>query len=248
MPTVPFVRGWSRNRGDLSVHAFRFSRASVALASVLLLGLAACDRPKESEPPRLRMLVGEERAAPVTWNAETEAFSLAGKPLRTVRLWTFDGSTEGFTATKSELEPAEGEGLHMKVLDPTFRSPKGLTIDGGVYSLVLVRLTRVKAGGLWDGALYYSTPLHGESVQFFAKPVLGADPAVGETTILVYDMRHPTAGADDWKTAQIQQIRFDLEHQVGGEFLIHQVAVAERADLSLYVAAPPPSPEPAPAG
>lgn len=249
MPTVPSVRGRPRRPGAVSSRVIRRFRASLVLAGVLSLGLAACDRPKETEAPRLRMLMGEERATPITWDGQAETFNLAGKPLRTVRLWTFDGSTEGFTATRSELEPAEGEGLHVKVLDPTLRSPKGLTVDGGVYSLVLVRLTRLKAGGRWDGALYYSTPLHGEAVEFFARPVLGADPSVGETSILVYDMRRPAAGGEDWKTAEIQQIRVDLEHEVGGEFLIHQVAIAERADLSPYLPPPsPPPPEPQPAG
>jgi hypothetical protein len=211
--------------------------AILPLLAALILPLAACGR-SEDPPQRLRMIQGQERPAPVAWNGASGGFELAGKPLRTVKLWTFDGSTEGFTAPKSEVLPAEGPGLHVRLRGPILRSPRGLAVDGSVYSLVLVRLTRLKAGGGWDGALYYATPLHGESAQFVGKPLQGADPAVGETTVLIYDMRHLAAGGGDWKTAEIDQIRLDLEDRPGGEFLIHQVAIAERADLS---GAPPPA-------
>lgn len=217
-------------------------RRAVIAATILLAlpPLSACGR-SDQPPQRMRMLTGGERPAPITWNGETGGFELAGKPLRTVRLWTFDGSTEGFTARESEVLPADGPGLHVRMRDPTLRSPRGLAIDGSVYSLVLVRLTRLKAGGAWDGALYYATPLHGESAQFFGKPLQGADPQVGETTLLIYDMRHPAAGGEDWRTAEIDQVRLDLEDKAGGEFLIHQVAIAEKADLSAYMAQPAPA-------
>lgn len=216
------------------------TRRGWLLAGFAVLALGGCGRRDEGEPPRLRMLQGEERPAPIAWNGETGGFELAGKPLRTVKLWTFDGSTEGFTALKSEVLPAEGPGLHVRLRDPTLRSPRGLGIDGSVYSLVLVRLTRLKPGGGWDGALYYSTTLHGESGQFVGKPLQGADPAVAETTLLIYDMRRPVVGGEDWKTATIEQIRLDLEDRPGGEFLIHQVAIAEKADLTPYMATPAP--------
>ncbi|MDP3749237.1 MAG: hypothetical protein Q8Q88_19550 [Phenylobacterium sp.] len=163
-------------------------------------------------------------------------FELAGQPLRQAKLWTFDGSTDGFTAAKSQLSLADDKGLHVRVVDPPLRSPRDLEIEGWSYSLVLVRLTRLKRGKTWDGALYYTTETHPESVQFLAKPISGADPAIHETSILVYDMTRLTVGGEDWRNSIIDQIRLDLEDQPGGEFLIHQVAIAASSNAPALLA------------
>lgn len=213
-------------------------RAAFAAA---FLALAACDSPS-APPPKPVAVAIAERPEPVRWNAETDGFELAGKPLRAIKLWTFDDSTEGYTAPGVELVPGPTPGLRLKTVEPMLRSPSGLAVDGALYSLVLVRLTRLTpGGGGWNGALYYATPEHSESPGFFGKPVLGDAPAAGETTILVYDMARQAAGADDWKTSLIGQIRLDLDDRPGAEFLIHQVAIVEKADLSTFL---PPSMRP----
>lgn len=212
-------------------------RLAVGLA--MALALAACERtPEPPPPPTEAPAARNERAGPVRWNPDARAFELSGKPLRAVKLWTFEGSTEGCTSPRSQVIPADPTGLRVTFGEPSLRSPRGLAVDGSHYSLVLVRLTRLKGGGGWNGALYYSTPQHGEAGGLFGKPVLGADPAPGETAILVYDMANQTVGGEDWKTSLIDQIRFDLQDQPGGEFLIHQIAIAARADL----AGPKPNP------
>jgi len=201
--------------------------ALVAVASPL----AACHRPAdkaETSPTAPAPLV--ERPGPVRWNASTGAFELGGKPLKTAKLWTFDGSTDGFTALGSRIAPAAGQGIAVTIADPTIRSPKGLNVPGQQYSLVLVRLTRTGAASGWDGALYYSTANHAESINFLGKPLSGADPKVGETTTLVYDMSRQTIGGPDWTQSLIDQIRFDIEDKPGGAFLIRQIAIAENPD------------------
>lgn len=201
-----------------------------AAASLLaILALTACDvAPAPAVQPAAAV---RERPEPVSWNPEAGGFDLAGKPLRAVKLWTFDGSTEGFTAA-GQVIPDNDIGLRLTLAAPPLRSPRGLAVDGSRYSTVLVRLTRLKAGGGWNGALYYSTPEHGESGAFFGKPLAGADPAVGETTILIYDMARLAAGGEDWTLSLVDQIRLDLEDRPGGEFLVRQVAIAEKVDLS----------------
>jgi hypothetical protein len=198
----------------------------------LALALAACGRPTDIAKPPAAAPAGPlvERAGPIRWNAASGGFELGGKPLKTVKLWTFDGSTEGFTPVGSKVSPAPGSGLSMIVADPTLRSPKGLNVPGGQFPLVLVRLTRTAPATSWDGALYYSTAQHGEGIGFFGKPVSGADPAVGETTTLVYDMSRQAAGNPDWVQSTIDQIRLDLEDRAGGGFLIRQIAIAENPD------------------
>jgi hypothetical protein len=197
--------------------------------------LAACSRPSEtskSAPPPAVAGPIVERPGPVTWNASANTFELAGHPLKALKVWTFDGSTDGFTPVGSKVTPAAGSGLSVIVADPTLRSPKGLNVPGGQYPLVLVRLTRTQAGALWDGALYYSTEGHPEGIGFFGKPIAGADPKLGETTTLVYDMSRQANGAPDWTQSTIDRIRLDLEDRPGGAFLIRQIAITDDPDAS----------------
>jgi hypothetical protein len=134
----------------------------------------------------------------------------------------------------------------VTIADPTIRSPKGLNVPGGQYPLVLVRLTRTAAASAWDGALYYSTAAHPETINYLGKPLSGAKPAVGETTTLVYDMSRQALGAPDWMQSTIDQIRFDLEDKPGGAFVIRQIAIAENPDPAALarVVAPPSAPKP----
>lgn len=224
----------------------RLPRLSLAWMSLAWIGLAvtaaplaSCHRPVHpSDTPVLPAGPIVERAGPVKWNATTGGFELSGKTLKTVKLWTFDGSTEGFTAQRSKIAPAPGQGIGVAMADPTLRSPKGLNVPGGQYSLVLVRLTRVASASGWDGALYYSTAAHPESGAFLGKPLSGANPAVGETTTLVYDMGHQTVGAPDWIQSTIGQIRLDIEDQPGGAFVIRQIAIAENPNPAALTPAP----------
>ena len=224
----------------------------IALAATAAVSLASCRRPVEEAkaPPAAPVAVTNERASPVQWNAATGGFELNGKALKTAKLWTFDGSTDGFTALGSRISPAPGQGISVTIADPTIRSPKGLNVPGALYPLVLVRLTRTVAGSAWDGALYYSTPGHSETINFLGKPLSGADPKVGETTTLVYDMSRQAIGAPDWTSSVIDQIRFDLEDKPGGAFVIRQIAIVESPDPaalgrdSKLAAAPAPSAKP----
>jgi hypothetical protein len=213
----------------------------IGLAAAAML-LVACSRPgQETKAPATPAVAVVEKAGPVAWNAVTGGFELNGKPLKTVKLWTFDGSTDGFTGVGSKVTPAPGQGLAVTVADPSLRSPSGLNVPGRQYSMVIVRLTRTGAGEAWDGALYYATAAHPDSASFLGKPMGGAKPGLNETVTLVYDMSRPAAGGGDWLASAIDQIRLDLEDKPGGRFVVHQVAIAENPD-----AAPPPKAEPAP--
>ena len=220
----------------------------IGLATAVAL-LAACGRPADkAQTPVAAPPVGPERDSPVRWNAATGGFEFNGRALKTAKLWTFDGSTDGFTAMGSKITPAVGQGLAVTIADPTIRSPKGLNVPGAQYPVVLVRLTRTAAASAWDGALYYSTAAHSETINFLGKPTSGADPKVGETTTLVYDMSHQALGAPDWTASIINQIRFDIEDKAGGAFVIRQIAITEPLDPTAApspppAAAPPPAPK-----
>jgi hypothetical protein len=208
--------------------------------------LAACHRPTQTAQAPAAAPTGPERAGPAHWNPQAGGFELNGKPVQAVKLWTFEGSTDGFTTMSSKITPAAGQGATVVVGDPILRSPKGLNVPGSRYNLVLVRLTRLAPGADWDGALYYATAAHREASSYFAKPLAGADPKVGETVTLVYDMARQKRGAPDWMQSTIDSIRLDLEDKAGGVFLIRQVAIAENPDPDATAAlAPAPKPDPA---
>ena len=204
--------------------------------------LVACNKPADqAKTPPAPTAAAVEKPGPVAWNAATGGFELNGRPLKAAKLWTFDGSTEGFTGVRSQVTPAPGQGLAVTIVDPSLRSPKGLAVPGGQYPMVIVRLTRTGAGEPWDGALYYTTAAHPESIDFLGKANGNPKPGVNETVTLVYDMSRQATGAGDWLASVIDQIRLDIEDKPGGKFVIHQVAIAENPD-----AAPPPAPAPVP--
>lgn len=213
-------------------------RTALALLAAATAALAACDKPKDRTPPPAETGAAATPAAPaarqpnpVTWNEAAGQFEINGKPIRTARLWTFRDSTDGFVLAGGELSLAPN-GLRVvnRAFDPILLSPKGLNIDGSRNTLVLIRLTRTKAGGKWSGALFYYTPNHATSEEYRDNPADPADIAVGETVTLVYDMANPAAGGDDWVTSTIDQLRFDSDDEAGGEFVIHQIAVGENPD------------------
>src|SRR6185312_4449372 len=117
-----------RGRWQGSRPVKRASWTGPLIALALVAGLvAACRRPAdEAHAPAAAPIV--ERPGPVRWNATAAAFELNGKPLKTSKVWTFDGSTEGFTGVNSKITPAPGQGLAVVMVDPTIRSPKGLNV------------------------------------------------------------------------------------------------------------------------
>jgi hypothetical protein len=212
--------------------------------AVLLAGalaLSACDQPKpaakaEAEAPAAK--VRPPRAPePITWDPALKAFTLDGKTLKAASLWTFETGVDGFEGAGSTLTARPGGGLDVKgdLFDPIVRLPKDLSVKGAESNAVLVRITRNKDTERWDGSLFWTTAAHGEAAGFATKPIRGADPAVGETTIMVYDLAKPKKKGDDWTRSTITGIRLDLDDTEGGEFTIHQVAIVS---LPVMTAAP----------
>ncbi|RAK57086.1 hypothetical protein [Phenylobacterium deserti] len=232
-------------------------RTWACILAAAAVGLAACDEAKPRHPPpepappyadRAPPLGSAERPGLAKWNAQAGVFEMDGQALHTARLWTFDGATDGFTASNAEatIEPSGGLRLVNRGADAILLSPKGLDIPGGRYPLVLVRLTRVKAGGQWAGALFYITAQHQAAEQFRGNAKDMRGPEVGETMTLVYDMRQMPA-ASDWANSAIDQLRFDSDDAPGGEFVIRQVAVAAAPQPPAPpegAAAPAPAPAP----
>lgn len=217
---------------------------TIAGAAAMALTLSACDQPaswaRAATPPQAVKTLGHVRSQAVAWNDRAGRFEINGAPLKSGRLWTFDGTTEGFVLAGGEVLPGVPVGLDVRngAGDPILRSPKGLELDGSRYSLVLVRLTRTRAGADWDGSVFYTTANHPEAGDFQAKPLAGGAPALNETVVLVYDMANLTRGGDDWTNSLIDQIRVDTDDAAGGEFRVHQIAVTENPGAVALAQAP----------
>lgn len=209
-------------------------RSTLLLAAAACLAVSACDKPKGAPPEPAAAIVSEPArpapvrpAEPVKWDDTGGRFTVDGAVLKTAHLWRFDGTTEGFSSAAAQIEPANRGGLRVseQAIDAILRSPQNLAIKGAQYNGVLVRLTREKEASKWDGSLFFTTAAHGESAGFFGKPLRGADPVAGETTIMVYDMANLRKGGGDWTASTITGLRLDLDDQPGGQFVIHQIAV-----------------------
>lgn len=211
-----------------------------AILALAFVALGACDNPspayvRKHDPAAAAAADAakaaasgpkRERPGPAVWSEARRAFAYNGQPVRAARLFDFDGSTDGFTGVGAEVTPASPFGARVTDFtpDPILRSGQGLAVDGARNTLVLVRLTRTKPGGLWSGALFYTTPGHAEAEAFRALPTDRRDIGVNETVTLVYDLAASPAAAD-WTTSQIDQIRLDLDDATGGEFILRQVAI-----------------------
>jgi hypothetical protein len=213
----------------------RPTRALVYAVLALCVSVAGCAKPADNSahPAPDSTYQGDPNAAhapPVTWDDKLGAFAQNGKPLKTWKLWRFTSSTEGFAAPGSTVSVAPGGGLSIanKVYGAPVRTPESLALDGGRYPVVLVRITRDAAGTQWDPIVYYTTDKHAETELFKANVYRGHNPAVGETTVLVYDMAHLLTGGPDWLRSKIKQIRFQNDDQPGSSFTIREIAVAEK--------------------
>jgi hypothetical protein len=211
-------------------------RSFLTVAAACGFVLAGCDRPKgapapqPSEPAPVAAApvapIPPRPPEPIHWDEASDRFTLDDMVLKTAQLWRFDGGLENFTAAGALLAPAsDGLRLTEQTTDAALRTPQNLSIEGRRYNAVLVRLTRERTGAKWDGSLFYTTAAHGEDNNFHTKPVRGANPIVGETTIMVYDLANPKKGGDDWVTSTIKGLRLDLDDTADGAFVIRQIAV-----------------------
>ncbi|MFS0827585.1 phage tail tip fiber protein [Pseudomonas phoenicis] len=145
-------------------------------------------------------------------------------------LWQFDTGTEGWTVAGGTISAANGVlTVTSNSNDPRIVSPGVLAVPGAQYPLVRARITR-RAGAAadWDGRVFYSTAGHGQSSSYFN---LAANPnlAVGQSTIVEWDMSALTAGGNDWVTNTITNIRLDFGNTSGGVFDVDWIAIGRSA-------------------
>jgi len=144
--------------------------------------------------------------------------------------YQFDSTVDGWTVAGGTLTWQSGGTVWLSSsgTDPILRSPTGLTINGGLYPLIRMRVKRM-AGNGWDGTVYYITAGHTES-GLYCKSI--PDPGLvtgGDWVELTWDMHALTAGGADWKDSTIQSFRIDLGNSSADAFLIDWVVVGRVA-------------------
>lgn len=151
----------------------------------------------------------------------TQVIQYTGK--KVANGWSFNSATDGWTTANATLAAnATSATATGTAADPILRSP-ATSFQGGNFRYVLVRLKRLGGAG-WDGKIYYTTGVHGESASHYkqiAEPA--ADPG-GDFVVAVWDMHRLDAGSRDWQDNFILSMRVDLGAGAGDNFEIDFIA------------------------
>lgn len=145
--------------------------------------------------------------------------------------WDFRNTSDGWTVGGiTTANNTDFITLTSTSTDPTFNKT-GLSIDGGLYDTVLVRIRRT-AGTGWQGTLYYSTSGHGASESY--RQIVPDTTVLNEWVILTYDMYNLNAGGDDWKNNTITALRFDWGNATPDDvFDVDWVSVGKRGSIPI---------------
>lgn len=125
-----------------------------------------------------------------------------------VQTWQFARNNNGFGPINASLawwpitQFNGATQINATSSDPQFFSPPGLAIDGSKNPVVRA-LVRKRAGGTWQGALYWQTDSHGISGTHVASTPAPADMV---WTVLEWDL----SANEDWRTSIIRRLRFDF--------------------------------------
>ncbi|HEY9235122.1 MAG TPA: hypothetical protein VIP08_08820 [Phenylobacterium sp.] len=188
-------------------------------AGLALLMLSACDKPNAPEV--------QTTWSKVEWDDAVRTFRFDGEQAEVIRLWDLARDPSGVEVLNAlgGIRPGDGLAIYGTMPDPGLRTDGAVGVRGAEGGLLVVRLTRLKDAGPWDGSMFYSTAKHGESARFTNRPLRTEPPRPGRTTILVYDMSAAPVGARDWRKSVIKRLRVDLDANGGGEVVVHQIAL-----------------------
>ena len=141
--------------------------------------------------------------------------------------WEFLSDLDGFTVANATLTgPSSG----VVTFTPAASNPQlvseTVSLSGGVYTQVVVRLRQTIGGGTWEGTCFYQTSGHGFSASF-EKTIPDPNLSLSEWTVLTWDMSDLTTGGSDWVNNTIEAIRLDFLSDAAGKFEIDYVLIAK---------------------
>ncbi len=137
-----------------------------------------------------------------------------------VQGWNFsDAALDAWTTTNATATGGtDAVTVTAAAANPQFRV-SGLGIAGGANRYVRARIRQLVAGA-WEGKLYYTTNVHGESESYYKQIAEPAALAAGGWVIATFDMHALTAGGVDWSQETITGLRLDLVSGAAGSFEI----------------------------
>lgn len=121
-----------------------------------------------------------------------------------------NGNVEGWTVGGATQSVVNGVNVLTSTgTDPTLlRNMQDQFFYGCEHPIILMKVRRV-AGTGWQGDVYYST-VGGHGLGESWKKTKAVTLAVGQSTVIAWDMRLNNAGNDDWMASRIDTLRFDL--------------------------------------
>jgi len=146
----------------------------------------------------------------------------------TLHYWQFSNSLEGFTLLNytSTLLPTSVE-LTATTTGPQFVSPIFPDMNGADWKYVQARIRRVSGSAGWEGSLYYDNTTHGWDAGYYHVTAHPNPGAMGEWTVVQWDMSNQSVGAGDWLASQhIRKLRLDFVQASGDVWEVDWVRVS----------------------
>lgn len=150
-------------------------------------------------------------------------------------LYEFQSSDNGWTAVNGTLvTQADSIIFTPTAANARMESPT-ISVNGGLFTQVVVRIRQTIGGGTWEGNCFYTTAGHGVSSSF-RKAI--PDPSLPLNTwkILTWDMTNLTVGDNDWVNSIITKIRFDFVSDGAGKFEIDWITIARFSSTAVSTA------------
>jgi hypothetical protein len=150
--------------------------------------------------------------------------------------WEFTSTLEGFTGTNATVTgPTDGAMIFTPQSSNPYFTSETISITGGIYTQVVVRLRMTIGGGTWEGNCYYQTAGHGMSASYI-KGIPDPNLSLGEWVTLTWDMTDLDAGGTDWVDSTIEAIRIDLVTNGLGKFEIDWILIAKFSSTAFSAA------------
>ena len=140
--------------------------------------------------------------------------------------WEFASTDEGFTAVNATItNSATAIVFEPSAADPQLLS-ETISISGGIYTQVVMRIRQTVGSGTWEGSCSYATGGHTISGSFI-KSIPDPGLVLSEWKTLTWDMAALDVGGTDWIDSTITQLRFDIVSDNAGKFEIDWILIAK---------------------
>ncbi|GLO27899.1 phage tail tip fiber protein [Pseudomonas putida] len=139
----------------------------------------------------------------------------------------FASTVEGWSGTRCTLTVENGRLIVTNDSAGAYLNSPLVAIKGRDHDRIRCRITR-RAGTGWTGQVSYTTAAHGSSTAY-NKVLPNPGLAVGQSTVLEWDMSQLTNGGSDWSDSTITRFYLWISGTAGDVFEIDWIAVGQIA-------------------